>query len=110
MTKPSHRYQLSVEIEPAVAESFFACMKREELSHKYYNSLEELEAAVAEYIIFFNESRPHYKLGNKTHSSMRTRIFFTGIKKQHSGVCLKNSVQNTVCVSNGGADVSDQKF
>ena len=32
----------------------------------YYNSLEELETAVSEYVTFYNESRPHYKLGNKT--------------------------------------------
>ena len=53
-------------LDNAVAESFFACMKREELSHYYYNSLDELEAAVSEYVTFYNESRPHYKLGNKT--------------------------------------------
>ena len=30
-------------LDNAVAESFFACMKREELSHNYYNSIENLE-------------------------------------------------------------------
>ena len=53
-------------LDNAVAESFFACMKREELSHNYYNSIEELDQTVAEYVLFYNEQRPHYKLGNKT--------------------------------------------
>ena len=53
-------------LDNAVAESFFACMKREELSHNYYNSIENLEQTVSEYVSFYNEQRPHYKLGNKT--------------------------------------------
>jgi len=38
----------------AVAESFFSCMKGEELSHNYYDMIEALEQAVSEYI----DSRP----------------------------------------------------
>lgn len=50
----------------AVNESFFACMKREELSHKFYNSVEELTKDVGEYAAFYNGMRPHERLGDKT--------------------------------------------
>ena len=47
-------------------ESFFASMKREELYQTKYRSEQELRAAVAEYIKFYNETRPHVKNGYKT--------------------------------------------
>ncbi len=50
----------------AVAESFFSMMKREELSHNFYNAKNELECVVSEYINFFNSFRPLRKLGNRT--------------------------------------------
>ena len=55
-------------LDNAVAESFFASMKREELSHKYYYDLEVLRHDVADYIDFFNNMRPHQKLGMLTPS------------------------------------------
>lgn len=53
-------------LDNAVAESFFACMKREELSHSYYHEEEELRQVVADYVDFFNNMRPHQKLGMRT--------------------------------------------
>ena len=53
-------------MDKAVGESFFACMKREELSHHYYDSIEALEQAVSEYIAFYNNIRVHQRLGNRT--------------------------------------------
>ena len=50
----------------AVAEAFFSILKREELSHNWYNSAEELENTVGEYIDFFNSKRPHRKLKLQT--------------------------------------------
>ena len=41
-------------------------MKREELSHNYYYDLETLRQDVADYIDFFNNMRPHQKLGMLT--------------------------------------------
>jgi len=41
-------------------------MKREELSHHYFNSIEALEQAVSEYIDFNNSVRVHQRLGNLT--------------------------------------------
>ena len=55
-------------LDNAVAESFFACMKREELSHNYYHEEEELRRAVADYVDFFNNMRPHQKNGMLTPS------------------------------------------
>jgi len=53
-------------LDNAVAESFFACMKREELSHHSYNTIKELDQAVSEYIEFYNSVRVHQRLGNIT--------------------------------------------
>lgn len=61
-------------LDNAVAESFFASMKREELSHKYYYDLEVLRHDVADYIDFFNNMRPHQKLGMLTPSAAETKF------------------------------------
>ena len=53
-------------LDNAVAESFFACMKREELSHNLYETREQLERDVAEYVDYYNRIRPHQKLGMRT--------------------------------------------
>jgi len=59
----------------AVAESFFATMKREELSHNYYDRIEDLHRDVAEYISFFNDERPHQKLGLTTPTFIEEQFF-----------------------------------
>ena len=56
-------------LDNAVAESFFACMKRKELSHNYYYDLLTLRNDVADYVDFFNNMRPHQKLGMLTPSA-----------------------------------------
>ena len=48
----------------AVAEAFFSVLKREDISHSYYQTREDLENAVANYIEFYNSMRPHRKLHN----------------------------------------------
>ncbi len=45
----------------AVAESFFATFKKEELYHKEYKSFDELKNGVREYIKYYNNYRPHQK-------------------------------------------------
>ncbi len=59
----------------AVAESFFSIMKREELSHNYYHSFGELENTVSEYITFFNQARPHHKMGDVSPDEIERRYF-----------------------------------
>jgi transposase InsO family protein len=61
-------------LDNAVAESFFASMKREELSHKYYYDLEVLRHDVADYIDFFNNMRPHQKQGMLTPSAAEAKF------------------------------------
>ena len=62
-------------IERPAAEQKFAkyrtlpsCMKREELFHNYYDTIEELQRDVDEYVEFFNNIQPHQRLGMQTPS------------------------------------------
>ncbi len=48
----------------AVAEAFFSVLKREDISHSYYQTRKDLENAIANYIEFYNSMRPHLKLHN----------------------------------------------
>ena len=50
----------------AVAEAFFANMKREELYRRKLKSVQEFRAIVDNYIFFYNNERPHDTLANKT--------------------------------------------
>ena len=50
----------------AVAEAFFSILKREELSHNWYKTAEDLENTIGEYVDFFNSKRPHRKLKLQT--------------------------------------------
>ena len=61
-------------LDNAVAESFFACMKREELSHNYYDCLEDLRHDVSKYIDFFNNMRPHQRLGMQTPAGVEAQF------------------------------------
>ena len=47
----------------AVAESFFASIKKEDFRRNYYKTEEEFRAAVEDYIEFYNDYRPHQRLG-----------------------------------------------
>ncbi len=49
----------------AVAESFFASLKREELCRRNYRSVAEFRQAVDDYITFYNTKRPHRTLNYK---------------------------------------------
>lgn len=49
-------------LDNAVAESFFATFKKEELYHKEFHTYEELKNGIDEYILFYNQIRPHKKL------------------------------------------------
>lgn len=50
----------------AVAEAFFSILKREKLSHNWYNTPGDLENTLRDYIDFFNRKRPHRKLKLQT--------------------------------------------
>jgi len=51
-------------LDNAVAESFFASYKKEDLRHKVFSSYEELTAGIADYINHYNTYRPHRKCGH----------------------------------------------
>ena len=50
----------------AVAESFFASLKKEELYRREHPSDRAFQASVASYIEFYNSKRPHHILKNMT--------------------------------------------
>ena len=50
----------------SVVESFFSSLKREELYRTKYRSEKELRTAIDNYMLFYNEKRPHAKNGYKT--------------------------------------------
>ena len=54
----------------AVAESFFASLKKEELYRKDHPSDRAFQACVASYIEFYNTKRPHHTLKNLTPCQM----------------------------------------
>ena len=55
-----------VPYDNSVMESFFASMKREELYRRKFKSENEFYKAVADYITFYNEKRPHYQNSYRT--------------------------------------------
>lgn len=57
-----------VPYDNSVMESFFSSLKREELYRTKYRSEKELITAIDNYMIFYNEKRPHAKNGYKTPS------------------------------------------
>ena len=50
----------------AVAESFFASMKREEIYRTQYKSEHQFRESIDSYIYFYNAQRPHSTLAYKT--------------------------------------------
>ena len=55
-------------LDNAVIEGFFSVMKREEISHHYYDSLAMLDRYVNEYVCFYNDMRPMKILNDHTPS------------------------------------------
>lgn len=56
----------------AVIENFFGPLKKEELCRRRYRSERELKEYIKEFIIFYNERRPHEKLNYKTPNEVET--------------------------------------
>ena len=50
----------------AVIESFFASIKKEDFRKHFYKTEAEFNVAVAKYIDFYNDYRPHQRLGYQT--------------------------------------------
>ena len=65
----------------AVAESFFATLKREDFYRRDYKSEAEFKRGIASYVEFYNTQRPHRTLKNVTPCQMEE----TFMKKQSNG-------------------------
>lgn len=64
----------------SVMETFFSSMKREELYRTKYRSERELKNAVAKYITFYNEKRPHARNHQKTPDATEQEYFNKNFK------------------------------
>ena len=60
-----------------MAESFFATIKKEDFRRNYYASEEEFRAAVDSYIEYYNDYRPHQRLGFLTPNQAEDEWFST---------------------------------
>lgn len=65
----------------AVAETFFATFKKEEAYRREYTSEQNFRRSVEQYIVFYNETRPHRTLKYKTPQAFEDEYF---TKKQYS--------------------------
>lgn len=61
----------------AVAESFFATIKKEDFRRNYYKTENEFRTAVAKYIEFYNDYRPHQRLGFLTPNQVEMEFYRT---------------------------------
>ena len=61
----------------AVAESFFATIKKEDFRRNYYKTENEFRTAVAKYIEFYNGYRPHQRLGFLTPNQVEVEFYHT---------------------------------
>ena len=67
-----------VPYDNSVMESFFSNMKREELYRRKYRSEREVYQAIADYITFYNDTRPHISNGYKTPTA-KERMYFENL-------------------------------
>ena len=61
----------------AVAESFFATIKKEDFRRNYYKAENEFRTAVAKYIEFYNGYRPHQRLSFLTPNQVEMEFYHT---------------------------------
>lgn len=59
----------------AVAESFFASLKKEEIRRHYYQSVSECRLAIEQYIEYYNDFRPHQRLSMLTPNQAEDEYF-----------------------------------
>ena len=71
-----------VPYDNSVCESFFKSLKQEELYRTNYKSEKHLRRSLGEYIIFYNEKRPHSYLRNRTPNKAEADYYYNLSKKQ----------------------------
>lgn len=60
----------------AVMESFFSCLKKEELYRYRYSSESEFLKGIERYITFYNEKRPHSSIHYKTPNAAEEAFYY----------------------------------
>lgn len=71
----------------AVIENFFGSLKKEELYRRRYRSERELKECVKEFIIFYNERRPHEKLNYQTPNEVEAAYIQSIMTEPGGSVC-----------------------
>ena len=66
----------------AVAESFFASLKREELYRRNYRSVAKFRQVVDDYINFYNTKRPHRTLNYKCPDEVERSAVAQAVQKK----------------------------
>jgi len=67
----------------AVAESFFASIKKEDFRRNFYKTEEEFRDAVDKYISFYNDYRPHQRLGSMTPNQAESEFYLAFSETEH---------------------------
>ena len=71
-----------VPYDNSVCESFFKSLKQEELYRTNYRSEKHLRKSLGEYIIFYNERRPHSYLRNRTPNKAESDYYHYSSQKE----------------------------
>ena len=66
----------------AVIESFFASIKKEDFRKNFYKTEAEFKIAVSKYIDFYNDYRPHQRLGYLTPNQAEEEYYKSHLDKQ----------------------------
>lgn len=78
----------------AVAESFFASIKKEDFRRNFYKTEAEFQDAVAKYIEFYNDYRPHQRLGSMTPNQAESEYYkATFVSENIDQVVPGNSIE-----------------
>lgn len=67
----------------AVAESFFASIKKEDFRRNFYTTAEELQEAVDAYVQFYNDYRPHQRLSFQTPNQAEAEYDAQSVKTEN---------------------------
>ncbi|MBQ2677801.1 MAG: IS3 family transposase [Firmicutes bacterium] len=71
----------------AVIENFFGSLKKEELYRRRYRSEWELKECIKEFILFYNERRPHEKLNYQTPNEVEAAYIQSIMTEPDGSVC-----------------------
>lgn len=76
----------SVPYDNSVCESFFKTLKQEELYRTNYKSEKHLRKALSEYVIFYNDKRPHTYLRYRTPNKAEADYYYHLSQKEKASI------------------------